>query len=99
MLAGVTGVKWGSKAGEEPPSIEDEDDEDDSCGIGAGGAGGGIDRSTGEGVSPVTSPATLPLLERVERRRGVELVDFEPRSLDGLGLTGRMAGDCFFREG
>jgi hypothetical protein len=80
MLAGVTGVSCWIKFGEgewlrlllsckkdEGPELE-----------GTGGAGGGIERSTGEGVSPGTSPPALPFRERVERKSGVELVDLEP---------------------
>lgn len=81
---------------------EEPEDEDDTAGLeGTGGAGGGIERSTGEGVSPGTSPAVLPFLARVERKRGVELVDLEPRKtfLTCVGFIGRIAGDCFFREG
>ena len=61
-----------------------------------------MERSTGEGVSPGTSPAVLPFRERAERKRGVELVDLEPRNtflLFCMGTVGRMAGDCFFLEG
>lgn len=70
-----------------------------------GAAGGGIDKSTGEGESPTTSLLTmLPFLDRVDRRRGVELVEREPRGFVALlvimvELKGRMAGDCFFRDG
>lgn len=67
----------------------------------AGGAGGGIDNSTGEGVSPITSPAVLPFLDRAERNNGVEFVDLDPRNvfLAWVGFVGRIAGDCFFRDG
>ena len=83
--------------------VFEAEDEDEDVGLGGtGGAGGGIERSTGEGVSPGTSPAVLPFRERVERRRGVELVDLEPLKtfLFRVGFVGRIAGDCcFFREG
>lgn len=78
ILAGVTGVSWGLKSGEGAIwSIDVLDDELEE--VVAGGAGGGIERSTGEGVSPTTSPAVLPFLDRVERRSGVDVVDFDPR--------------------
>jgi hypothetical protein len=118
MLAGVTGVSWGLGEGgvcawsfevfdvDDPEEEDDDDDDDDNDDgmMGTGGAGGGIERSTGEGVSPGTSPAVLPFRERVDRSRGVELVDLEPRYIFlgwvWLGIVGRMAGDCcFFREG
>jgi hypothetical protein len=105
ILAGVTGVSWGLKFGEGGMSLLISCDIFDEDGIarlwGMGGAGGGMERSTGEGVSPGTSPAVLPLRERLERRRGVELVDLDPRKtfLLWAGFVGRMAGDGFFREG
>ena len=89
MLAGVTGVSCGLKFGEggcpllslSCETFEVFEVEDEEGGVelgGTGGAGGGIERSTGEGVSPGTSPAVLPFRERVERSSGVELVDLEP---------------------
>jgi hypothetical protein len=110
ILAGVTGVSWGLKFGEGGMSLliscdtfdAGEDDEGGIAGLwGTGGAGGGMERSTGEGVSPGTSPAVLPLRERLERKRGVEFVDLDPRKsfLLWAGFVGRMAGDGFFREG
>lgn len=86
MLAGVTGVscvlKFGEGGGSRLVSCEvfdvEDDDDDIARLVGMGGAGGGMDRSTGEGVSPGAS-AKLPFRERVERRSGVELVDLEPR--------------------
>ena len=52
-----------------------------SSGCDAGTPGGGIDRSTGDGVSPGISPLVLLLrpLTRDERRSGVEDADFVPR--------------------
>jgi hypothetical protein len=67
-----------------------------------GGAGGGIERSTGEGVSPTMSPAMLPLRERT----GDDVIDFEVRwcflpedVVDIEGFVGRMAGESFFEAG
>jgi hypothetical protein len=68
-----------------------------------GGAGGGIERSTGEGVSPTTSPpAVLPLRERM----GDDVIDFEVRwcflpddAVAIEGFVGRMAGESFFVAG
>jgi hypothetical protein len=90
MLAGVTGVSCGRVAGDGGTAAAES----------AGGAGGGIDRSTGEGVSP--GMLMLPLRARVERIRGVELADLVPRvdaALLGMGTVARMAGLCFLREG
>lgn len=38
-----------------------------------------MERSTGEGVSLIPSPAVLPFRDRVDRRSGVEVVDLDPR--------------------
>ncbi len=86
MLAGVTGVIC--------PLVPTDDDgfatstfteEDDALISGwardTGGPGGGIDRSTGDGVSPGTSTLALFLCPpaRDERRSGVEDADLVPR--------------------
>lgn len=79
ILAGVTGVRL--ESGEE--------------GTGTGGAGGGIDRSTGEGVSP----SAIPLFRRDDLNRGVEFTDLEDRiDFLGAGFVGRIAGDSFLRD-
>ena len=82
MLAGVTGVIC---------PVDDEiaagtfTEEDDVLTSGWGrdivGPGGGIDKSTGDGVSPGTSTLALFLCPptRDERRSGVEDADFVPR--------------------
>jgi len=65
-----------------------------------GGAGGGIDKSTGEGVSD--SITALFPRGREDRNSGVELIDLDARVLFFMfwfGFDGRMAGDCFLREG
>jgi|SRR6266702_1012572 len=75
--------------------------DDPSSDCEAGATGGGIDKSTGEGVSPGASPL-LPLLRtpaRVERRRGVDDADFVPRDTRfvefGAGWTrGEGDGRC-----
>jgi hypothetical protein len=54
----------------------------------AGAPGGGIDKSTGEGVSPGISPLPLRPPARVERRRGVEHADFVPRNVRFMGEGG-----------
>ena len=73
---------------------------DPNLGCEAGATGGGIDKSTGEGVSPGISPL-LPLLRapvRVERRRGVDDADFVPRETRfvefGVGWTRGEGGGC-----
>ena len=80
ILAGVTGVKFGV-------GVEDIDDDISMFVVdklleldGTGGAGGGIDKSTGEGVSSGISAHMLFLRpsDRVERIKGVEQADFEP---------------------
>ena len=59
--------------------VEGGDDPKSDCE--AGVTGGGIDKSTGEGVSPGASPLLLFFRNpaRVERRRGVDEADFVPR--------------------
>jgi len=79
--------------------VEGGDDPKSVCEAGA--TGGGIDKSTGEGVSPGASPP-LQLLRapvRVERRRGVDDADFVPREARfvefGVGWTrGEGGGRC-----
>lgn len=80
ILAGVTGVKFGV-------GVEDIDDDISMFVVdkllefdGTGGAGGGMDKSTGEGVSSGISGYMLFLRPsvRVERIKGVEQADFEP---------------------
>lgn len=95
MLAGVTGA-----------SAETEADADDSACLASspstpGGAGGGIERSTGEGVSPGISPITLALRGRAARNAGVELKLAAPRAFAPARLApavlalavARIAGD------
>lgn len=100
ILAGVTGVMVGGGFSADILGID--------VWFIVGAAGGGIAKSTGEGESPTISLLTmLPFLDRVDRRRGVELVEREPRGFVVLLvimvelalLKGRMAGDCFFRDG
>ena len=88
MLAGVTGVRLADIGGADPASSGVISA---SPGV-VGGAGGGIDKSTGLGVSSGTSrtaaviAVVLPLRERVlPRKRGVELALFDVRvgRLDG----------------
>jgi hypothetical protein len=80
-LEGVTGVILGAG------SVELVGNEVVTCTFAVGGdalssdwdagtLGGGIDKSTGEGVSPGMSPLPLRPPVRVERRRGVEDADF-----------------------
>lgn len=100
MLAGVTGVMlcpW--PVGDVLATtvfVVGGDDPNSACEAGA--TGGGIDKSTGEGVSPGISPL-LPLLRvpvRVDRRRGVDDADFVPRETRfvGFGVGGtRGEGD------
>ena len=105
ILAGVTGVRSGSIPGTAIVLLCGEaliEDDEDECIRPSGGAGGGIVISTGDGVSPTTSPAILPFREPTERISGVDVVDLDNRgvflALDD-GFVGRIAGDCFFRDG
>jgi hypothetical protein len=75
MLAGVTGVSVGLVCGEDDTLLSTEVDEEGTKET-EGSSGGGIERSTGEGVSPLTM---LPPREREERSSGVALIDLEPR--------------------
>jgi len=77
--------------------IKGGDDPSSECEAGA--TGGGIDKSTGEGVSPGASPLPLRAPARVERRRGVDDADFVPRDTRfvevGVGCTrGEFDGRC-----
>lgn len=96
ILAGVTGVSCKSGRGDIGMLLLSDDD-----GIWfEGGAGGGIERSTGEGVSP--SATVLFFRERVDRMSGVEVVDLEARVdffMIGAGFDARIAGDCRLRAG
>lgn len=72
MLAGVTGVRCMSEG--IFLSYCDKDDDEAPCV--EGGAGGGMERSTGDGVSSAAS--VLSLLARVvDLIMGVELVDLD----------------------
>lgn len=103
MLAGVTGVilcigPLPLAADEFAAGIFTVEDDALSSGWDGGGPGGGIDKSTGDGVSPGISPLVLFLrpLVRDERRSGVEDADFVlrgPRFVEfGVGGT-RGVGD------
>lgn len=61
-----------------------------------GGAGGGMERSTGEGVSP--SITLLFRRDRVERRCGVKLEVRVFFFIPNVGFEGRTAGDCRLRD-
>jgi hypothetical protein len=84
ILAGVTGVICPVPLADDEIATGTFMEEDDALisgwGRDAGGPGGGIDKSTGDGVSPGAS--TLAFLcppARDERRSGVEDADFVPR--------------------
>jgi hypothetical protein len=85
MLAGVTGVMCPVALADVETATGTFTEEDDalisSWGRDAGGPGGGIDKSTGDGVSPGTSTLAVILCPpaRDERRSGVEDADFVPR--------------------
>lgn len=103
MLAGVTGViLWICPvvlADDEGPFTEEGDALISMCDI--GGPGGGIDKSTGDGVSPGISILALFLCPPVrdERRSGVEDADFVPRRARFVefgvdGIRGMGDGRC-----
>lgn len=106
MLAGVTGVIlcWGSVAlvgNEFVIGMFAEEGDVLRSGWDAGAPGGGIDKSTGEGVSPGISPLVLFLRPpaRVERKSGVEDADFDPRDVRFMefvvgGTRGDADGRC-----
>jgi hypothetical protein len=85
MLAGVTGVICSVALADDEIATGAFTEEDDALisvwGTDAGGPGGGIDKSTGDGVSPGTSTLALFLCPaaRDERRSGVEDADFVAR--------------------
>jgi hypothetical protein len=85
MLAGVTGVICPVALADDEIATGTFTEEDDELisgwGRDAGGPGGGIDKSTGDGVSPGTSTLAVLLCPpaRDERRSGVEDADFVPR--------------------
>ena len=119
MLAGVTGVMCscctGVGAGVLSPVVGVLLWRKFIGASGCGVAGGGIDRSTGDGVSPGISPGLgplrlllLPPLLRPDAagKSGVELADFVPRRLDRLLLVIegmfwgiRLTAACRLREG
>lgn len=85
MLAGVTGVICPVALADDEIATGPFTEEDDALISGwerhVGAPGGGIDKSTGDGVSPGTSTLALFLCPpaRDERRSGVEDADFVPR--------------------
>ena len=85
MLAGVTGVICPAALPDDEIATGAFTEEDgpliSGWGRDAGGPGGGIDKSTGDGVSPGTSTLALFLCPpaRDERSSGVEDADFVPR--------------------
>jgi hypothetical protein len=84
MLAGVTGVICPVALADDEIATGTFTEEDDALTgwvTEAGGPGGGIDKSTGDGVSPGTSTLALFLCPpaRDECRSGVEDADFVPR--------------------
>lgn len=86
ILAGVTGVVICPVALADGKIVTGAFTEEDDAlvsgwGRDAGGPGGGIDRSTGDGVSPGTSTLAVFLCPpaRDERISGVEDADFVPR--------------------
>jgi hypothetical protein len=84
ILAGVTGVICPVPLADDEIVTGTFTEEDNALisggGRDAGGPGGGIDKSTGDGVSPGTStPTFLCPPARDERRSGVEDADFVPR--------------------
>jgi hypothetical protein len=102
MLAGVTGVIFPLAFADDEIAPGTFTEEDDALISGwrrdAGGPGGGIDRFTGDGVSPGTSTLAVFLCPpaRDERRSGVEDADFVPRRVRFVefGVDGtRDAGD------
>lgn len=112
MLAGVTGVMCSCGVGvaEDICSAELLLCKKFIGASGCGVAGGGIDRSTGEGVSPGMSsggPLRLFPLLRFEGagKTGVEFADFVPRRfvffplIDGIFGVMRLTAACRLREG
>ena len=95
ILAGVTGVRACGEEGK--TSCETEEDE----GCVGGGAGGGMERSTGEGVSPTGSAAAAAvlLLLSLKYRAGVEVADFEIRDGFFAPVSADTVGECFFEAG
>jgi hypothetical protein len=92
ILAGVTGVSFKSPLWEMPfgeVTVGEVIKFD-------GGAGGGIDRSTGEGVSP--SITLLFRRDRVDRKSGVKLEVLLFFFMPSVGFDGRTAGDCLLRD-
>lgn len=85
MLAGVTGVMCPAALADDETATGTFTEADDALisgwGRDAGCPGGGIDKSTGDGVSPGTSTLALFLCPpaRDDRRSGVEDADFVPR--------------------
>lgn len=92
ILAGVTGVSFKSPLCEMPFG----ETTDGEVAEFEGGAGGGIERSTGEGVSP--SITLLFRRDRVERNSGVKLEVRVFFFIFSVGFDGRTAGDCRLRD-
>lgn len=100
MLAGVTGVICPADDEIATGAFTEEDDTLISArgwGRDASGPGGGIDKSTGDGVSPGISTLALFLCPpaRDDRRSGVEDADFVPRRARFVefGVDGTRVGD------